>query len=92
MDKNLENNTNALEGVAPDWVLYTISGLLFFMFGFGGSFVYSSWDTISELFYESSLARYETMTGDRGPATCLVFHDDDSNTLRNSNSAIQLSL
>lgn len=62
--------------VTPDWVLYSASGVLFFLFGLGASFIFTSWDTISTLFYESSLARYETMTGDRGPATFLVFHDN----------------
>lgn len=76
VEDNLENHRNAIEDAAPDWVLYSVAGVLFFMFGLGGSFVFSSWDIISNLFYESSLARYETMTGDRGPATYLVFHDD----------------
>jgi len=41
-----------------------------------GYFISANWTTISTLFYESSLARYETMTGDRGPVTYLVSHDD----------------
>lgn len=34
------------------------------------------WDTVNTLIYESSLAKYEVMTGQRGPTTYLVFHND----------------
>ena len=71
----LRGNDGDSVNLAADWVVYTASGFLFFVFGVGGYFVYSHWHTISTLFYESSLARYETMTGDRGPATFLVFHN-----------------
>lgn len=78
----MKHRSNRANTVAPDWVVYGASAVLFFFFGLGGSFVFSSWDTISELFYESSLARYETMTGDRGPATYLVFHDNAMDDLQ----------
>jgi len=34
------------------------------------------WDTVNTLIYESSLAKYESMTGERGPMTYLIFHND----------------
>jgi len=36
------------------------------------------WDTINALVYESSLAKFEVMSGQRGPTTYLIFHDDFS--------------
>jgi len=34
------------------------------------------WGTINTLIYESSLAKYEVMSGQRGPTTYLIFHTD----------------
>ena len=38
--------------------------------------LFRHWDTVNLLVYESSLAKYEVMTGERGPVTYLVFHTD----------------
>jgi len=34
------------------------------------------WNTVNALIYESSLAKYEIMSGQRGPTTYLIFHND----------------
>lgn len=64
------------------WVIYPATGFVCISFALLGYFISMHWTTISELFYESSLAKYETMTGDRGPVTYLVQHDGLLDTLQ----------
>ncbi len=46
------------------------------MLSFLATLLVTHWDTANTLIYESSLARYEVMNGQRGPITFLVFHDN----------------
>jgi len=57
-------------------VLYCIVGFCFFGLSFLATLLVVHWDTASTLIYESSLAKYEVMTGERGPTTYLIFHND----------------
>ena len=58
------------------WVPYAMVGIWLFGLSFLTTVLVNNWDTVNTLIYESSLAKYESMTGERGPATYLVFHDD----------------
>lgn len=49
---------------------------MFFTIGFLTTVLVLHWDTVNALIFESNLAKYEIMSGQRGPATYLVFHSD----------------
>jgi len=57
-------------------VLYTLIGVVAFSFGYLSILLIKNWDTNNILIYESSLAKYEVMTGEQGPTTYLIFHND----------------
>jgi len=61
---------------SSQFVLYGMVAVMAFGFGFLATFLVNNWDTINTLFYETSLAKYEIMSGQRGPATYLIFHED----------------
>jgi hypothetical protein len=56
--------------------IYALVGLALFALSFLASFIVSNWSTVNTLFYEASLAKYETMAGARGPTTFLITHSD----------------
>jgi len=58
------------------WVQYSIVALCAFGLSYLTTILFTNWDTVNTLIYESSLAKYETMTGERGPTTYLIFHDN----------------
>lgn len=58
------------------WVSYGLLGVICFILGWLGTFGWQQRVLISELFYQSSLARHGVMSGETGPATFYVFHDD----------------
>ena len=60
----------------PALVVYSATALTAFLFAVGLTALYQHRDYLTVLFYETALARYEVMSGERGPATFLVFHDD----------------
>ena len=59
----------------------SLIGYAFYAFGVFG-FAYLStilvvhWDIVNTLIFESSLAKYEIMSGQRGPTTYLICHND----------------
>lgn len=57
-------------------VLYTVIGFCFFGMSYLATLLFTHWDTVNSLIYESSLAKYEIMSGQRGPTTYLIFHSD----------------
>ncbi len=61
-------------GELPATYLYVLVALVSFMLAAAVTSGVQHWGTISALFYETHLAKYEVMTGDRGPTTYLVFH------------------
>lgn len=65
--------TQAVHARIPAFIAVVILG---FLFGFLLTVVITHWNTINTLFYEGSLAKYEVMSGQRGPVTYLIFHDD----------------
>ena len=60
------------------WVSYLIVGFCAFGLSTLATILFRHWDTVNTLIYESSLVKYEVMTGERGPTTYLVFHNDFS--------------
>ena len=57
-------------------VSYALVGICLFGLSFLATVLFNNWDTVNSLIYESSLAKYEAMTGERGPTTYLIFHND----------------
>jgi len=72
------------------WVQYALVGICAFGLSTLATILFKNWDTVNTLIYESSLAKYETMTGERGPTTYLIFHDDFSalETMANQHEGI----
>ena len=66
---------NQPENSTP-WVLYALISFCALVLSFLTTEVIRNWDTVNTLFYEASLAKYEVMAGERGPATYLIFHND----------------
>jgi len=58
------------------WVRYIIVGFVAFGLSMLTTILIRHWDTVNTLIYESSLAKYEIMSGQRGPTTYLIFHTD----------------
>ena len=50
--------------------------LFVFMISTGGTFLWHNRSLINQLYYEASLERYGVMTGEIGPVTYLVHHQD----------------
>ena len=59
-------------------VQYLIVGFCLFGLSTLATILVRHWDTVNTLIYESSLVKYEVMSGERGPTTYLVFHNDFS--------------
>ncbi len=51
-------------------------GICPFGLSFLATVLFNNWDTVNSLIYESSLAKYQAMTGERGPTTYLIFHNE----------------
>ncbi len=51
-------------------------GFTLFCLSWLATLLITHWDVAGTLLYESSLAKYEMMSGQRGPVTFLVFHDN----------------
>jgi len=58
------------------WVHYLIVGFCLFGLSTLTTILIRHWDLVNTLVYESSLVKYEVMSGERGPTTYLVFHTD----------------
>jgi len=58
------------------WMQYIIVGACAFGLSTLATILYRHWGTVNALIYESSLAKYEIMSGERGPTTYLIFHTD----------------
>lgn len=71
-------------------ILYALVALAGFCLAFGITHLVTNWKFISTLFYETNLARYEVMAGERGPTTYLVFHKNlgDLQNLADANEDI----
>ncbi|MBX2837174.1 MAG: hypothetical protein KTR35_09990 [Gammaproteobacteria bacterium] len=52
--------------------------VLFLAVGWFSGFLWAHWGRINELFYAASEQKYLTMTGDVGPATYLIYHENYS--------------
>lgn len=76
--------------LAVSWISNALLAVICFLVGWLGTFGWQKRVLISELFYQSSLARYGAATGETGPATFYVFHDDFSalETIAQSNEEI----
>lgn len=61
---------------AIPWMQYTIIGFTAFGLSILTTVLVTHWDTVNTLIYESSLAKYEMMNGERGPTTYLISHDN----------------
>jgi len=58
------------------WVDYSLVGVCFFGLAYLATLLIVNWETANTLIYESSLAKFEVMSGQRGPTTYLIFHTD----------------
>lgn len=61
---------------AGGWLLYLILFLVLFALSALATVGWQNRAYISQLFYQSSLARHQVMTGEAGPATFYVFHSN----------------
>ncbi|MBX2883127.1 MAG: hypothetical protein KTR32_24460 [Granulosicoccus sp.] len=60
------------------WFAYSLLCVFVFTTAWLAALGWLNRSLISELFYESSLARYRVASGEAGPATFYVFHNDFS--------------
>lgn len=60
------------------WVAYALLCVFVFATTWLGALGWINRALISDLFYESSLTRYRVASGEAGPTTFYVFHDDFS--------------
>jgi len=60
------------------FAMYAGITLCMFVFSFLGSFLVTNWSTVNTLYYEASLAKFEAMSGESGPTTYLIAHNDYS--------------
>jgi len=58
------------------WMQYIIIGCCAFGLSTLATLLVTNWGTVNALIYESSLAKYEVMSGERGPTTYLISHND----------------
>jgi len=58
------------------WIQYFLVGICAFGLSTLTTILVRHWDTVNLLIYESSLAKYEIMTGERGATSYLIFHND----------------
>lgn len=72
------------------WIQYVLVGVCAFGLSSLTTILVRHWNTVNALIYESSLAKYEIMTGERGPTTYLIFHNDFAalETMAHSNDDI----
>lgn len=63
-------------------VNYSLIAVCFFGLSYLATLLVVHWETANTLLYESSLAKFEVMSGQRGPTTYLIFHND-FNALQN---------
>jgi len=61
---------------ATPWISYALIGAVCFVLAWLGSFAWHQRTLIAELFYQSSLVRYGVASGETGPATYYVFHNN----------------
>jgi len=57
-------------------VPYLIMGFCLFVLSYLATVLFVHRDTVNTLIFESSLAKYEVMSGQRGPTTYLIFHNN----------------
>jgi len=57
-------------------IRYALFAFILFGIAYLSTILVVHWDIVNALIYESSLAKYEIMSGQRGPVTYLVFNND----------------
>lgn len=81
MPQRLDQATDVLQAneqtsLRHRWISYSLLTVIFFVLGYGASFLFYNWQSLGDLYLEASQARYEIMSGQRGPVTYLVTHND----------------